>query len=573
MANSTWDQEFDVIVAGSGAGGMTAALCAAGEGLSAVVLESTGLYGGTSAVSGGGIWIPCNDQMAGHGVPDTEAEALTYLRHLTRGEVPAARLEAYVRNAREMVRHMEQAFGVRFESVAKYPDYFCDEPGGKPGARTMQPAAFDAAQLGDEFFRQREPYKGTLVLGRIAMDQVQAHTLFSRGPGWVWLMLKLMWSYWTDFAWRRKTWRDRHQVLGQGLVAALRHAMLQHKVPLMLGLPLAELVVEGGRVAGVVALREGRKLRLRARRAVVLATGGFEASQPMRQAYLPEPTLAAWSAAPGTNFGDGIRAGKDAGAALAFMNLTWGTPTTPIPGAPNASPSFVDRSLPGCIVVNKAGKRFVNEAAPYTEFVYAMIEDQARTGSSIPCWMIVDGAFRKKYPLGPILPSGLQPDAKLPRDWADKVYYKADTLEALAQKIGVDGEGLAASVARMNEYARSGEDPEFSKGKSAFDRYYADPRVKPNPCLGPIAQAPFYAVPLYPGEIGTKGGLVTDERARVLREDGTAIAGLYAIGNCSAAVMGRTYAGPGATLGPAMTFAYIAARDIAASAVAAARAA
>ena len=573
---SNWDKEYDVIVAGSGAGGMTAALCAKKEGLKAVVLEKTDRYGGTSAVSGGGIWIPCNDQMAGNGVPDSEAEALTYLKHLTQGEVPVARLEAYVRNAREMVQHMDRSFGVRFRSVAKYPDYFCDEPGGKPGARTMEPAEFDAAQLGDEFQRQREPYKGTLVLGRIAMDQVQAHTLFSRSPGWIWLTIKLLWNYWTDFAWRKKTWRDRRQVLGQGMVSALRHAMLKNEVPLLYELSIDSLIVEQGRVAGVVAVsnaRPGVALRLRARRGVVLATGGFEASQSMREHYLPQPTQVAWTAAPGTNGGEGIRAGQKVGGALAFMNLTWGTPTTPIPHAPNASPSFVDRSLPGCVVVNKAGKRFVNEAAPYTEFVYAMIADQAKTGSSIPCWMIVDGRFRKSYPLGPILPSGIQPDEKLPYDWANKVYYKADTLEALAAKIGVDAAGLADSVRRIGEYAKTGVDLEFGKGKSAFDRYYADPKVKPNPCLAPLAQAPYYAVPLYPGEIGTKGGLVTDERARVLREDGSVIAGLYATGNCSAAVMGRTYAGPGATLGPAMTFAYLAARDIAAASVASAKAA
>jgi 3-oxosteroid 1-dehydrogenase len=571
--SNTWDQEFDVIVAGSGAGGMTAALCAKALGRSAVVLEKTDKYGGTSAVSGGGIWIPCNDQMAAAGVPDSEAEAMTYLKHLTRGEVPVAKLEAYVRNAREMVRYLDTTIGVRFRSVAKYPDYFPDQPGGKPGARTMEPAEFDASRLGAEFDRQREPYRSTLVLGRVAMDQVEAHTLFGRAPGWVGLISRLLWKYWTDLGWRKRTWRDRRQVLGQGLVSGLREAMLRHGVPLQYETSLDSLVTEHGRVIGVVAWQQGKQVRLGARRGVILATGGFESNQAMREQYLPKPTQAVWTAAPGLNNGDGIRAGKSVGAALGFMNLTWGTPTTPVPGA-IASASFVDRSLPGCVVVNGRGQRFANEAAPYTEFVYAMQADHAKTGATIPCWMVIDARFRKNYPFGPMLPSSMQPDAKLPPEWADKVYYKADTLDALAEKIGIDAAGLQESVAKINEYAKSGVDAEFGKGNNAFDRYYADPKVGPNPCLAPIVEAPFYALPLYPGEIGTKGGLVTDEAARVLREDGTAIPGLYAIGNCSAAVMGRTYAGPGATLGPALTFGYLAARDIAqASARATAKAA
>ncbi|MGH8528875.1 MAG: FAD-dependent oxidoreductase [Nevskiales bacterium] len=557
-----WDQQFDVIVVGSGAGGMTAALCCQALGLSSVVLEKSDKYGGTSAVSGGGIWIPCNDQMAGTGIGDSYEEALTYMKYLTGGEVPPARIEAYLRNAPEMVRYVERSFDVHFRPVVKYPDYFPDKPGGKPGARTMEPVEFDAAKLGAEFDRQREPYKGTLVLGRISMNQVDAHTLFGRAPGWVGLVMKLMARYWLDFRWRRRTWRDRRQTLGQALVASLRHAMLQKDVPLSLDTKLDELIEEGGRVVGVAATQSGKKLRLGARRAVILATGGFESNQQMREQYLPKPSSVAWSAAPGLNQGDGIRAGRALGAGLGFMNLTWGTPTVVVPGAPAAG-IFVERSLPGCVVVNGQGRRFVNEAVPYTEFVYAMYADHAKTGASVPCWLVFDATFRKNYPMGPMLPGSMQPDAKLPPDWLDKVYYRAETLDALAQKIGVDAKGLAQSVSDINRFAASGVDEQFGKGANEFERYYADSKVKPNPCLAPIATAPFYAVRLEAGEIGTKGGLLTDEFAHVLRDDGSRISGLYAIGNCSAAVMGKTYAGPGATLGPAMTFGYIAARDIA----------
>ena len=241
-------REYDVIVVGSGAGGMTAALCCQAQGLSALVIEKQDLYGGTSAVSGGGIWIPCNDDIPGVGGNDSPEEAMTYLKGLTRGEVPLSRLEAYVRNAPGMVRFMARRFGIRFRAVKKYPDYFPDHPGGKPGYRTMEPYDFDAAKLGDEFQRMRGPFKGTQLMGR----------------------------YWFDFAWRRKTQRDRRLVLGQGMIASLRHAMLEQKVPLWLNTALQSLVVQDGRVSGVDVLRQGQALRLTARRGVVLASGGFE---------------------------------------------------------------------------------------------------------------------------------------------------------------------------------------------------------------------------------------------------------------------------------------------------------
>jgi 3-oxosteroid 1-dehydrogenase len=566
MAESSWDQQFDVIVVGSGAGGMTAALCAQAQGLSAVVLEKSDKYGGTSAVSGGGIWIPCNDQMADVGVPDSYDEALTYMKHLTCGEVPLARIEAYLKNAPEMVRYLARTCGVQFRPVAKYPDYFPDQPGGKPGARTMEPVEFDAARLGDEFERQREPYRGTQVLGRMSMNQVEAHTLFSRGTGWIWLTVRMMLRYWLDLGWRRKTWRDRRQTLGQALVSQLRFALLQRNVPVVLESALESLIEENGRVTGVVVNHKGQQRRFAARRGVILATGGFESNSQMRGQYLPKPTNVAWSAAPGLNTGDGIRAGQALGAKLDFMHLTWGTPTITTPGGGPAAGIFVERSLPGCVVVNGQGRRFVNEAVPYTEFIYAMYADHEKTGASVPCWMVFDARFRKEYPVGPMLPSSFVPENKLPAEWNGTVYWKADTLDALAAKIGVDAQGLRQSVADIGRFSVNGVDEQFGKGSNAFERYYADPKIKPNPCLAPIVQAPFYAVRLDAGEIGTKGGLVTDEHARVLREDGSIITGLYATGNCSAAVMGPTYAGPGATLGPAMTFAYLAVRNLAESA-------
>lgn len=564
-ANETggWDQEYDVIVVGSGSGGMTAALCAQGHGLSAVVLEKSDKYGGTSAVSGGGIWIPCNDDIARTGGRDSYEEALTYLKTVIGDEVPQARIEAYLKNAPEMVRYLAKTFGVRYHNVPKYPDYYPNKPGGKEGWRSMQPEEFDAARLGPEFDRQRESFKGTLLMGRIAMDQIEAHTLFSRGPGWIGLTIRMLLKYWLDLRWRLKTHRDRRQVLGQGMVAALRYAMLRNGVPLQLETGMESLVEENGRVVGVTVRQNGRSLRYRAKRGVVLACGGFESNPQMREQYLARPTKVEWTAAPPINHGDGIRAGQALGAALAHMDKVWGSPTVARPGAAQQITLFVERGMPGCVAVNAKGRRFVNEAAAYPDFRDAMYADHARGNGCVPCWLVFDATFRYKYPMGIFLPGQIEPDAKLPKDWLDKVYYRADTLDALAAKIGVDVPGLKETVAKMNEYARTGVDPEFHKGETAIDRYYSDPGVKPNSCLGPIAKPPFYAVPLWPGEIGTKGGLVTDPQARVLREDGSVIPGLYATGNTSAAVMGPTYAGAGSTLGPAMTFAYVAVRDIA----------
>lgn len=565
MNEQQWDQEYDVVVVGSGGGGMTAALCAHAQGLKTVLVEKADKYGGTSAVSGGGIWIPCNDDIAKTGGSDSYEEALTYLKTVIGDEVPQNRIEAYLKNAPEMVRYMAKTFGVVYHNVPKYPDYYPNKPGGKAGWRSMQPVEFDAKLLGAEFDNQRESFKGTLLMGRIGMDQIEAHTLFSRGKGWIWLTVKMLLKYWLDIGWRRKTHRDRRQVLGQAMVSTLRYAMLQNNVPLQLKTGLSSLVEEGGRVVGAVVEQNGRKLRYKARRGVVLACGGFESNQQMRDQYLAKPTKVEWTAAPPVNHGDGIRAGQALGAAVKHMDKVWGSPTVNKPGAAQQITLFVERGMPGCVAVNRKGQRFVNEAAAYPDFRDAMYVDDAKGNGCVPAWLVFDATFRYKYPMGIFLPGQIEPDSKLPKDWLDKVYYKADTIDALAKKIGVDAANLAKTVEKMNGFAKTGVDTEFHKGETAIDTYYSDPGVKPNSCLGPIEKAPFYAVPMYPGEIGTKGGLNVDPQARVLREDGSVIGGLYAVGNTSAAVMGPTYAGAGSTLGPAMTFAYVAALDMAAA--------
>lgn len=555
-------ETFDVLIVGSGAGGLLAACRAADLGLSVLVIEKSAQYGGTSAVSGGGIWVPCNHHIAEEGGADTREAARIYIEACTQGAATPARLDAYLDSAPEMLRYLEARTPVRYQSLPRYADYFQDQPGAMPGYRALDPLPFDGARLGAEFARLRDPSPGTLIGARVAVTSKEAHTLLAKERGFITLALREFGRYWFDIGARLRSRRDRRLTLGNALVGGLRYALLERKVPLWLATPMRELIEENGRIAGVVAEREGKRVRLIARRGVILAAGGFERNQALRERYLPQPTAAQWSATPPNNTGDAIVAGEEAGGALALMEHVWGAPTVRVEGEEKQRALFVERNLPGCAIVNGLGRRFVNEAAPYSEFVPAMYRDHAATGASVPAWMIFDARFRKRYPCGPIMPASMMPDSRIPAAFR-ALLHRADSLDALAAQIGVNAAGLRETVERMNRYAASGVDEEFGKGGNVFDTYYGDPSVQPNPCLAPIGEAPFYAVRIDAGDIGTKGGLLTDENARVLRADGSAIAGLYAIGNTSASMMGASYPGAGSTLGPAMTFGYRAANALA----------
>lgn len=556
-----WDECCDVLVIGSGAGGMTAALRARDLGLDTLVIEKSDEYGGTSAVSGGGIWIPCNHRIRALGGEDSAAEAIAYIRAVTRGEIDDGRIEAYVAHGREMVEYLELHSHVRFEAQPQYADYYPEVPGGKSGYRSMDPLPFDAALLGGEFLRMRAPSPGTLMMGRMAMTMKEARVLLCRGKGWLGLTLRVLWRYWRDRDGRRLSRRDRFLTLGNALVGALRCSLLERNVPLWLNCVLEELIIEGERIAGVRVRRDGESITIKASHGVIVAAGGFERNQAMRDAHLPQPSQAQWSATPPNNTGDGIRAGQAVGAQTALMGHSWWAPTTHVQGEEKQRALFVERTLPGCILVDTAGQRFVNEAAPYTDIVYAMYAHDREGARSVPCWMVFDARFRGKYPCGALLPGYAQPDWQVPAHLRG-YYHKAPSLAALAAQIGVDGAGLERTVTRFNGMAAEGRDADFGKGESLFDRYYGDPGVQPNPCLAPLLKAPFYAVRVDAGDIGTKGGLLTNVHAQVLHADGQAIPGLYAIGNSAASMMGRTYPGAGSTIGPAMTFGYLAANHI-----------
>lgn len=341
---------------------------------------------------------------------------------------------------------------------------------------------------------------------------------------------------------------------GSAGVARLRLAAKDAGVPLYLETALRNLITEDGKVVGVEAERKGTTLRIRARQAVILASGGFERNETMRKEYQKEPISGSWTMGAQGNLGEGITAGLAVGADVDLMDDAWWGPAIDL--GESALFLLIERAMPGAIIVNAAGERYFNEASPYVNFVHRMYQGDG-DNPFIPSYLIIDQAYRNHYPF-----SVTPPRRPLPEDWLKSGMVKtAPNLAELARAIGVDPDGLATTISRHNQFAQTGKDLDFGKGDSAYDRFYSDYSIKPNPNLAPIGKPPFYAFRILPGDLGTKGGLVCDDRSRVLRPDASVIEGLYATGNCSASVMGNEYAGPGATLGPAMTFGYIAARD------------
>jgi 3-oxosteroid 1-dehydrogenase len=556
-----WDHTVELLIVGSGAGAMTTALAAYDRGGDPLLIEKTDQYGGSSAMSGGSLWIPNNHLMQDTDVDDSPEEAMQYLREITDGEVSEERLQTYVDTSPEMVRYVCEHTQLMLEAQPEYADYYPRASGSKPGARSLEAARFDGRLLGDEFLSMRAQHIQCLIMKRMSMTAREARVMFCRSPGWMTLTGKLMMKYYLDIRGRTLGKRDRSLTMGNGLVGALRRSLMDRGIPLWLETSAHQLIVEDGRVVGVEVEKQGRSLRVGATQGVVLAAGGFEGSQSMREKYLPNPTRAEWTVANPNNTGDAINMGLELDAGIEFMDDAWWGPSTCVPGEEHARMLVIEKSLPGSIIVNTRGERIVNEAAPYVDVVKEMYRKSTPEASSVPAYMVFDSTYRKSYPFGPFLQSSQQPDSMISKQLMGSYLKKANTLDEIARQLGVDAEGLKATAAKVGEYARTGKDLDFERGETVFDRYYGDENVKPNPCLGPLEAPPFYGIEVYAGELGTKGGLKTNASARVLKESGEVIPGLYAIGNCSSPLMGPTYAGAGATLGPAMTFGYIAAHD------------
>ena len=551
-----WDLDTDVLIAGSGAAALTAGVVAAAYGARTLVVEKSELFGGTSATSGGVIWIPATKLALEGGHPDTPEEAFQYVRALSDANVPDERIWAFVRRGREMVEWLTTRTEVRLRAHP-YADYHPEMPGGKPGWRSLEALPLHASELGANFEQLRPPHPAVQFLGRVSWTLEETGALLFRTPGWWQVALSVFGNYFLDFPQRLHSPRDRRLTLGNALLGRLKLSLDKAGGALWLRSPLIELIREDGRVTGAVIEREGQRLRVGARRGVVLASGGFERNAAMRSQYLPKSPEPRWSGSQTNNMGEGILAATRVGAATLNMDSAWWGTSMSLPGEERARLMAFERSLPGSIIVNGNGERYMNEAASYHVAGQQMLRCDTPAVRTIPSLMLFDATWRRSYPLGPMIPDF--PDWLQPANLR-QVLVRAHSWAELAQKTQLPAAKLKATLTRFNEHARAGTDPDFHRGESAYDRYYGDPKVKPNPTLRALETPPFYALPIYPGDIGTNGGVATDEHARVLDAQDQVIPGLYAAGNMAATVMGHSYPAAGATLGPGMTFGYIAAR-------------
>ncbi len=551
-----WDIETDILVVGSGAGALTAAVTAADHHARVLVIEKSNLFGGTSATSGGGIWIPASHRALAAGAHDTPEEGFAYVKALAGDAVDDARIWSYVRNGPAMMEYLERITTLEFIAVP-YTDYHAELPGGKHGYRTHECRPVHAQALGADFEKLRPAHPSTMLFGVVSWTMYESAPMITQAPGWRKTLAKVLWRYASDIPQRLRSKRDRFLVFGQSLCGQLKIALDKKSGKLLLNTGLVSLIRDGDRVVGVIAEQNGKRIRIAAHRGVILGSGGFERNGKLRAQYLPHPTSPDWSGSQPNNTGDSLLAAQDIGVATDLLAEAWWAPVIKVPDEERARPLFYERALPGCIMVNQAGRRYMNEAASYHIAGKTMLAADAPDASTAPSWIIFDQRFRSLYPMGPVMPKF--PDW-LMRPAVRNLLVSAATIAELAAKLKLPAAALSETITRFNENARRGEDPDFGRGHQAYDRYYGDPKVTPNPNLYPLQQAPFYAMPVHPGDIGSKGGILTDANGQAVDTDHRAIPGLYAIGNTAASVMGGAYPGAGATLGPAMTFGYIAAR-------------
>ncbi|MCB9785093.1 MAG: FAD-dependent oxidoreductase [Deltaproteobacteria bacterium] len=541
-------EEVDVVVIGTGGAGLVAALAAADGGARVALLEKSQLVGGTTAVSGGVVWVPQNHHMAEAGVSDSREDALGYLRLIADGRTDDALLERYVDEAPKMARWLEDKTPLRFVALGHYPDYHPEHPGGKPGGRSMETGLFQTAELG----AWAKALRRSPIFGATPMTVTEATEwgVFSKP-------LSLPYG---ELA---KRYKAGYVCYGASLVGNLLAGCLAAGVEPRLGISAQALVQdEQGRVIGVEAVgpgEDGAALSIGARRGVILASGGFEWDPELRRHFLGGQLTHPNS--PPISHGDGLRMAMSVGADLGNMSEAWWCPSVVVPGEDYDGVQlnrgdFAIRSLPHSIIVNRAGRRFVNEAHNYNDMMkpFFDFDPVAYQRPNLPAWLVLDQAFVERYLLVTSVP-GMEPPAWIPR---------AETLEGLAATVGIDAAGLAETVARFNGFAREGVDRDFRRGESVYDHFYGDPDHQPNPNLGTLERGPFYAIEVHPGAIGTKGGPLTTRDAQVKRPDGGVIEGLYAAGNVMAGITGPGYPGAGATIGTAMTWGWLAGRHAAA---------
>jgi 3-oxosteroid 1-dehydrogenase len=546
---TTWDHSFDFVVAGSGGGGFVAALKAADAGLEVVLIEKQGVVGGSTGMSGGVVWLPDNPLMREQGVPDSHDAGLAYFEDVVGDVGPASspqRRETFLTAGSAMITFL-RAKGVAFVRCPGYSDYYSGHKGGSPQGRSLETAPFDSHRLGE--------WDGKVIPGMargigfvVRTNELRSIQYYNRSIGSLGIAARV----WV----RTQLAKLRGQDLltnGSGLIGHMLLATLTAKVPIWTETGLQDLIVEDGRVRGVRVTRDGQTLTIEGRRGVLLSAGGFAHNAEMRHKYSgDQPNDAQWSISNPGDTGEVLQTAISLGAKTDLMDEAWWLPLTASPVLA-ASTIGQARQRPGAIFVNNAGRRFVNEANSYVEIGKAMYANDA-----VPAWLIFDDAYRRRYVNSQPFPG------TLPRVWIDSgAIRKSDTIEGLGAQIGLDPKTLGQTLDRFNTNARQGLDPDFQRGASAYNACLGDPGYKINPALGPLDRAPFYATQIVPADVGTCGGLVTDEHSRVLDDADQPIPGLYATGNITATVMGRKYLGAGASIANSMVFGYVAAQHAA----------
>lgn len=557
---------YDLVIVGSGGGSMCAALAAQATGLSTVILEKQSKVGGSTSLSGGVLWIPGHDHQAPAGVKDGIDEARRYLDALITTASPGAtpeRREAFIRNAPAMMRFLED-LGLKLRRpLHTWPDYYDELPGGLPEGRALTPIPFDVKKL-SAWYPHLATYTPIIPIP-LGSDEFATLLLLKRTFAGKLKAMKLAW-----LTLRAKLFGEQVSGTGAALQGRMLEIAVRHGVAPQIETPVRDFIVEDGRVAGVIAERDGKPLEIRARRGVLIDTGGYSRNADLRRKYARAPASDGWTSANRGDTGDLLEKMMALGAATAELDTAWWVITshhTDGTWPPEAKTQdgelfpfqhHLDISLPHVMLVDQDGRRFCDESGSYMDIGESLYVRHVETGRGLPAWAIFDARHRQRYAWGPLLPG------TTPQHWIESGYMKkAGTLRDLAAQCGIDPAGLEAEAERFNRFCRQGRDEDYNRGDRAFDRSHGDPTVEPNPCLGAIEQGPFYAVAIYPGDVGTAGGIVADAHARVIREDGTPIPGLYACGNVSAPVFGRNYPGAGASIAASFTFGYVAARHCA----------
>ena len=553
----------DVLVLGSGVAGLSAALTAACNGLDVIVCERADHFGGTSALSGGEVWIPLSRQ-AGANPTDSLDTALDYLKAIIGGELNLPRAEAYLMNAPKALAFIEDHSYVKYDLMTSVVDYFSEEPTSRLGLRSLGVNPFDGRRLGEQFHRLRPPLLTLQLIGGMSVGREDLPHVLGAATSWLSALhfAKMVGRYLRD---RFSGYsRGTRLVMGNALIAGLLATLFERKVPIWLGACAIELLKTDGRVTGALMSVKNEQVKVQARLGVVLASGGFSGGNKFRARYFPHVARGKThrSHLPPTNDGTGLELAVACGAALDETPSQPGawTPVSEVPmgdGKYELFPHFGDRAKPGVIAVNSAGRRFVNEAVSYHQFVPAMINASAENPNSA-AFLVTSHRYLRQYGLGRVAPS----PALIGSHIKSGYLKQASSIERLAAVLEMPSGVLEHTVAKYDAAAATGLDPDFGKGSTAYQRAAGDPEQASNPCVAPLGDGPYYAIRILPGDIGTTVGLSVDARSRVLDREGLPITGLYAAGNAATSVMGGYYVGAGIMLGQAMTFAYIAVQDI-----------